>query len=1126
MKQNLLTCTHIEKGMRRKIALIMKWSFFFLFACAIQVSAKVHSQTKLTLRLQKATFNKLFLEIEKKTGYRFLFDDGLLPKGKTVDVNVKDEEVKTLLDVALSGTGLTYRISNDDLIVISASTGEDGKEDDYKATEITGRITDSSGQPISGASIVERGTKNGTSSGLDGTFKLQVSGPEAVIIVSSVGFTQRAITVGNQTNIAVSLLGETREVEQVVVIGYQTVRRRDLTGATAVVNTTNSNKIIGNSVVEQLQGQIPGVTVRTSGAPGSNAAIEIRGVASFSNNSPLYVIDGMISDANSTINTDDIETIQILKDASAAAIYGSRAASGVIIITTRKGRSGPAKVFFSAKAGAQQLPRRFNLMDATQYKATVAAQYAASNLPVPAGIASSPFNTNWQDVVYKTGSDQDYNVGISGGSAAGNFLISGSYYKNEGVVIGNNFNRASLRINTSAKKGIVTIGENMVLSNTVGKNPGGGINAFYEASQSLPVIGVQNDIYKTVPNNPYGYGFGSTNIPSYATNYVANVALDRQTYNFAKLVGNAYLDLNFTKWLSYRFNAGLETSFDFTKEVRDTGIWRYANQVPGTSVGENRSQFTNLLLEHTLNFNKTLGDHSISGVVGYTYQQYRTDNTSGGRLNLLSANGQQYTTISSALGSPSASSNTDLHRIQGYLGRVNYAYSDRYLLSLTGRIDQDSRFGINYRQGTFYSIAGGWRISKEKFFDISWVSDLKLRGSYGKLGISSAFDNGLGSWPSLGFINSNPRAIYGISQSPSVGAYQAQITNPDLHWEDRYTTNLGLDAALFHNRITLTVEAYNSLSKGVIYAVPLPGYLGSSGGNPPANLGSIRNKGIEFNIGYNHNNSRIKWDVSVNGSANQNRIVTVGNQAAGKGYLDAGLTRSAIGQSVGTWFLLQTAGIFQSQADVNSYKNKAGTVIQPLAKPGDIRYVDVNGDGQINNDDRTYVGGAFPKFQGGAQFNASYKSFSLNIQLVGVFGNKIYNGIRRNLDSYQLTNFRSDINPWSATNTNTNEPRLGIETGDPGIASNNIGNTNRWLENGSYVRLRNVELGYGIGKSILGKIGFTGARIFVSGQNLLTVTSYKGLDPDAVGNGLLERGYDNGNWPSSRRFGAGIQAEF
>jgi len=264
----------------------------------------------------------------------------------------------------------------------------------------------------------------------------------------------------------------------------------------------------------------------------------------------------------------------------------------------------------------------------------------------------------------------------------------------------------------------------------------------------------------------------------------------------------------------------------------------------------------------------------------------------------------------------------------------------------------------------------------------------------------------------------------------------------------------------------------------------------------------------------------------VNGTGIQNRIVSVGNQGVDKGYLDAGLTRSAIGKSVGTWFLLKTDGLFQSQEEINNYKNKNGQVIQPLAKPGDIRYVDVNEDGQINNDDREYVGGAFPKFQGGAQFNATYKAFSFNVQLVGVFGNKIYNGVRRVLDSYQLNNFRADISPWTTSNTGTSDPRLGIETGDPGITSNNIGNSDRWLENGSYLRLRNLELGYTLGKNLLSGIGFTGARVFISGQNLFTITSYSGLDPDVAGNGILERGFDNGNWPASRRIGVGVQAEF
>jgi len=1111
-------------------SLLNHWRLLLLVCCCIQLSAQTFAQN-ITLSEKKAPLKKVLENIKKQSGYSLFYEDKLLQKSSLVDISVKNATLIYTLDRVFDNQPLSYEIVGNKIISIKEKSNVQRQNIPIQAnyfipsTIIRGTVKNEAGEPLDGATVKIKNENISTFTKPNGMFEITIPEEKAVLMISYIGYQAQELPTGGQTEINIVMRSETAPTTEVVVIGYQTVRRKDLTGASVLVNTANSNKVTTSSVGESIQGLVPGVTVRNSGVPGGNSVIEIRGVASFTNNNPLYVIDGMIADANSTVNTDDVESIQVLKDASAAAIYGSRAASGVIIITTKKGKNGPSKVFFSAKYGAQKIPNRWDVMDAASYVATVKTQYQNSNVPLPAGIATSKFNTDWQDQVYRTGSDQDYNIGVSGGSAAGNYLMSASYYKNQGVIIGNDFERAALRINTQAKKGIVTIGENLMLSNTIGRNPGGGINAFYEAPQSLPIIPVKDPSYNTIPANPAGWGFGSTDIPSYATNYVANVALDKVKYNFAKLMGNAFLDIKLTNWLNYRFNAGLEVSFDYTKEIRDTGIWRFANQVPGTSVGENRSQFTNLLLEHTLNFNKSFGKHNINGVVGYTYQQYRTENTSGGRLNLLSANGQTYTTITSATGSPSAGSYTDLYRLQGYLGRVNYNYNDKYLVTLTGRIDQNSKFGKNYRQGEFYSAAAAWRISQENFFHAKWISDLKLRASYGKLGISSALD-AFGSWPGLGVINSNPRAVYGVGQTPLPGAYQAQITNPDLRWEDRFITNIGFDASLFHNTILVTAEVYNSLSKNLIVGLPLGMYLGSGGGNPAANVGSIRNRGIELSVGYRHNTGDIKWDVSVNGTAIQNRIVSVGNQGAGKGYLDAGLTRSAIGQSVATWYLLQTNGIFQNQQEIDNYKNKAGKIIQPLAKPGDIKYVDNNGDGQINNDDRAYLGGAFPKFQGGAQFNASYMNFNLNIQLVGLFGNKIYNGIRRNLDSYQLTNFRSDISPWTTSNTNTTDPRLGLETGDPGITSNNIGNTDRWLENGSYLRLRNVELGYTFTKKLLGNIGFTGARIYISGQNLLTLTKYSGLDPDAAGNGILERGYDNGNWPASRRFSAGIQCDF
>ena len=1002
-----------------------------------------------------------------------------------------------------------------------------------QARKITGKvISGTDNKPLAGVSVIVKGTTNGTTTDNSGNYSINASN-DATLTFGYVGYTPQEVTVGNQSAINLTLVNTAASMNEVVVIGYQSVKRKDITGATAVVSAANANRLSAASVGESIQGLAPGVTVRNGGAPGQNSRIEIRGVASFRNTDPLYVIDGMIADANSTINNNDVESIQVLKDASAAAIYGSRAANGVIIITTKKGRSGPPRVSFSARYGIQKIPKTWKMMNNVEFANTQKTQFQNSGANPPSSVDSAfdpAINTDWQKAVSQTGNTQDYNVGVSGGSPNSSYLISGSYYKNQGVLIGNSFERSSLRINSEAKKGRLTVGENMVLSNTYGANPGGGVNAFYEAPGMLPIIAIQSQAYKTIQYNPAGWGMGTNNAVTYASNYVAVNALDKITYNYAKIVGNGYLDLKLTDWLNYRFNVGLEASFDYSKEIRDTGIWRYTNQPPQTSVAENRSTFRNILLEHTLNFGKTFGDHSINGVVGYSQQDVRRDFTGSGRTGLETVGGQIFTTIGSSLGAPSASGGTsDFYRIHGFLGRLNYGYTDRYLVTLSGRIDQDSRFGKDFRTGYFPAGAVAWRISKEKFFNVSWVSDLKIRASYGELGI-----NTLGSWEYLGLINSYPRAIYGTSQTPIVGQYQAQITNPDLHWEKRIVKNIGFDAALLNNRLLLTVEGYNSLSKDVLVNLPLAAYLGNAGGTPSVNAASIRNTGFEFSATYRNSTHAVKWDLSANATTIKNRVVDLGKQAAGKNYLPTTLTRTQLDRSIGEWFLLQTAGLFKSQDEINNYKSKNGTVIQPKAKPGDVKYVDLNGDGQINNDDRDFSGSPWPTLQTGAQFNATYKNFSLNIQLVGVFGSKIYDDVRRALDSYQTTNFRKDINPWSPSNTNGTDPRLAVQANDPGVSDNNRAESVRWLESGTYGRLRNVEIGYNFSKSLLGGIGFNSARIYISGQNLLTITKYKGLDPDVIGNTdpnnpqsrILERGVDYGNWPSSRIFSAGIQCEF
>ena len=999
---------------------------------------------------------------------------------------------------------------------------------------VRGTLRTSTGAPLVGATVSVKGTN--TSAITDEQGRFSINAPTgSTLVVTSVGYEAKEIAVTG-SDISETLQTSNASLDAVVVIGYQTVRKKDLTGATGVVNMTDASKVISQSVGEAIQGLVPGVTVRNGGAPGSNAAIEIRGVANFGSSAPLYVIDGMLTDANVTINPDDVASIQVLKDASAAAIYGSRAGNGVIIITTKKGREGPAKINFSARYGVQQIPHKWDVMDAPQFLKTIQQQYQNSNAVLPTGIAAqlanNTINTDWQDEIYRTGPIQDYNVGISGGSQTVNYLISAGYYKNTGVLIGNEFDRASLRINSEARKGRLSFGENLLLSNSNGTNPGGGINAFYEAPLSLPIIAVQGPQYTGIPSNPAGWGMGTSDVPSYANNYVANVALDKQKYNFAKLVGNAYVDLRLIRGLNYRFNAGAEVSYDYFNQIRDTGIWRYANQPPNTSINESRQKFTNLLLEHTLNFNRTFDKHAISAVVGFSRTEQKREVTSGGRVNLLTAGGTLFTTISSATGALTASGGTPTFwRSHGYLGRINYTYNDRYLLTLTGRIDQDSRFGSDFRTGYFPSVAAAWRISREGFFNVSWINDLKIRASYGKLGFSDV----LGSWDYVSTVNVFPRAIYGVNQNVFTGVYQSLITNPDIHWESRSQTNVGFDGNFLGNRLTASFDVYNSLSEDVLVFLPLANYLGGSG-NPAVNAATIRNKGVEFAATWRNrpsSSSPWKWDVSANFTTIKNEVVEVGNQgvdASGNkvDYIEAtNFIRAQVGHSIGEWFVIRSNGIFKSQQEIDSYVDKNGAKIQPNAKPGDVRSIDANSDGTINNNDRQYAGSPWPNLQTGAQLNVAYKQFSFNLQLVGIFGNTIYNDIRRVLDSYELANFRSDIDPWSPSNPNGKDARLAVnQSSDPTVTTNNMAQTDRWLESGSYVRIRNLELAYSLPKALISKVSFTGARVYISGQNLLTITKYKGLDPDVQGTGIISRGFDAGNWPSSRVISIGLQGDF
>ena len=1079
---------------------------------------------KISLSLEQASITQVLAEIEKKTDFVFAYAESVRRIETSFTLSYDNASLRAVLEEISARGRLQFKRINNTISVVHFPKTQSKEPAIVTLLTITGVVSDEQNLPLPGVNVVLKGTTMGTATNADGMYSLSLPDDETdgTLVFSFIGYTTVEEPINGRTTINILLQQDVTSLEEVVVIGYQTVEKKDLTGAVSLVDPEASREVTATSLAESIQGLAPGVTVRNGGAPGQMARIEIRGAASFTNTDPLYVIDGMIADANTTINTNDIESIQILKDASAAAIYGSRAANGVIIVTTRRGEEGEAKVGFSVKYGLQQIPKRWDLMDNEEFAATQRTMYQNSGLTPPASVDADfdpSINTDWQDEMLRTGSMEDYNLTLSGGTKSSTYLISGSYFRNDGVLIGHSFKRGSLRLNSSTTRGRVTFGENLLLTNTNLKTPREG-NPFYDMPLMLPVIPVKDPSYIS-STNPEGWGIGTTDAVTYAYNPVAVNHLSLGSSNYAKLIGNAYVDVKIADWLNYRFNAGAEVSFDFNKTVRKLGIWQFNGAPKPSSVDEERARFLSLLFEHTLNFKKAFGDHNLNGVVGISQQHTTRETTSGGRTDLQVFNGEYMNTISSAIGLATAGGGTPVdYRIYGTLGRINYSFRDKYLLTLTGRIDRDSRFGENYRTGTFHSEALAWRISEEDFFNLDWVSDLKIHASYGELGIVP-----LGSWDYTAYINNAPRAVFGANQFPYVGITQAQLANPDLKWEERIVKNLGFDASLMNDRLSLSVEAYNSLSQDALLQLPVAGYLGNLGGNPFVNAGSVRNTGFEFAATFRNGSRPLQWEISLNATTINNTVEDVGNRGEGIDYIQIGNTRTKVGRSLGEWYLIRTDGLFQSQTEVDSYVGSTGTMIQPFAKAGDVKYVDLNGDGVINAGDRDFVGSPWPSLQSGMQLNASYKQFNLGIQLVGVFGYEIYNDVRKITDGYQNTNFRNDISPWTESNTSTGDPRLGRDT-EQGIIENNRSDSERWLEDGSYLRLRNVEFGYRLPQELLNRISFRTARVFISGQNLLTFTKYSGLDPDVVGNGLYERGLDNGNWPASRVISFGIQCEF
>lgn len=974
---------------------------------------------------------------------------------------------------------------------------------------VTGKVVDTSGKSIPGINIVIKGTSDGTISNFDGQFALSVSVGETLVF-SYIGMDTREIVFEGQSTLNVVMQETFSSIDEVVVIGYQTVRKADLTGAVSVFKPDELKSAVVTGTVGEMLGTVPGVYTRTEGKPGAEGWIEIRGTKSFGSSQPLYVIDGIAVEggANRDFNFNDIESIQVLKDASAAAIYGSRAANGVIIITTKRGKEGPMKIDVSAKTSFQTLPR-YNLTNREEWIKLNDMAFVNRGFPLA---NHSDADTDWQDEIFKTGAIQDYNLSISGGSSNSDYFISSNYQKNSGSTIGTQSERITFRANTSANRKFgnavnFKVGENIIVSNynvdELNTNP------IIDAWRLLPTIPVYDS------NNPggYGYGDGSRDVV-FATNSIAKEDLTFINNTNLRLRGNAFAELGFWDKLKYKFNLGFETSMDEHINLRKEGNWTFNQPYDPSSLHKRKARFTSLVYDNTLEYNDSFGLHGINAVVGTSFMDIQYEQVWGTKNDLLRlSDGTYFDQLNAAQKDPKTGGYRDLQKLFSVFGRINYNFGDRYLVSATVRRDASSKFGPSYRDGVFPSIAGAWRISNEGFFDATWIDDLKLRANYGVLGSSN-----IGVWDWIPFINSFPQAIFGADQHIENGQTQVKLVNTDLKWEEMYEYNVGVDLTLLQNRLDVSAEYYKSETRDVLTGMQILMSTGNNGGNPNVNAASLQNSGFELSLTWREKKGEFNYSVNGNISTVKNKILKLGYD---RDYFTQWNTRSYVGKPIGEWYLIKTDGLFQSIDEVMAHVNKDGDLIQPNAKPGDIRFVDFDEDGQITDSDRQYIGSPWPTIQLGFNSSVEWRGIDFQLQMTGAFGHKVFNGPRSGFDRFDdNSNYRADYDAWTPDNKNAKDPRPIYQDG-----RNTRGDQDRWIEDGSYLRVKQLALGYSLPKVILGN-NIDQVRVFVNAQNIITFTGYTGLDPEFRNSNIWERGYDYGAFPNPKTITLGAQITF
>ncbi len=989
---------------------------------------------------------------------------------------------------------------------------------------VSGRVVEkSSSEPLPGVTIKVKSTGQGTVTDINGDYNISVGAQKRVTLVySMLGYSSKEIQVTPGSNrVDVELEEDVLGLDELVVIGYGTVKKRDLTGAVSVANADEMKKITATSVTQALQGQVAGLQVKATGAPGETGRIFIRGISSlYSDTNPLFVIDGLPTSDTRDFNPDDIESIQVLKDASAAAIYGSRAANGVIIITTKRGKEGQTKIDFSAKYGSQRAAKKFDLMDGPEWLAIQKEKYTNAERLGELNIIDETINTNWGDQIFQTGYSEEFNVSASGGTATTNYMISGNYMRNDGIVKGSDFERITTRINGGIEKGRIKIEESALLSTSKSHDMAGSpLTNYLRMPPLMP-------LYDADGNFAMG---GENGAQTNSVNPVAERSMQHNANRGYRVQGSINGELRLTNWLKYQLNLGLE--FDYNIGTQATEEGRYsANDLRQSKYNEDRSHFLKTLIENLLVFDHSFGKHNVNAMAGYTEQRYKSSSAGGFTYDIMRDNsGKYYWSLGN--GDPEQQGlreSFDPSSLRSFLGRLIYNYDNKYFLTASIRRDGSSRFREENHYGNFPSVSAAWRISEEKFFapvkDV--VNSLKLKLSYGVLG-----NEAIGNFRFNSYLNSFIPYTFGRSENFTFGTMQTLIVDTSLKWEEKKTTNIGLEMAFLNNALTLEADYFVNRSDNLLAQVPIPMYMGSwqtifdDGHTVWRNAGSIENRGIEVSIGYKNYENPFKYDMKLNLTHIKNKVKSLGGDNAP---IYGTNTKTEVGRSLGEFFVLKTDGIYQVE-DIDPDTNPL--VFGDLPKAGDQRYLDLFGrdedgnlvagaDGNINDDDRTYVGSPWPKLEFSYTLNASYRNFDFSMYWTGAFDKTVFNSPKTWL--YNIGdngNYAAGYTGWTEENRSQTTPRVYAD-------ATLRGNTTRFIEDVSFARLKSIQLGYNLPKNLLSKAHIENCRIYLNAENLLTITNYDGLDPDFSGGGVFDLGVDTNSYPCVRTLGCGIQLTF